>query len=84
LIGAWIVQDNGAEITIVLLGFQLGALPVGLWLLIFFFGGLLIGQSIVYPMTFNLKRLSRRDAKLISKLKSELLEMQQKSNVDST
>ena len=78
LIGAWVVQDNSAEFAIVLLGFPIGQLPAGLWLLIFFFSGFLVGQCVVYPTVFNLKRKRRRDGKLMRRLEAECIEAQKK------
>lgn len=78
-IGAWVVQDNNVEFGIVLLGFPLWQLPVGLWLLIFFFSGFVAAQCVIYPMIFSLKRQNRRNDKLVRKLDKELIDMQQQS-----
>lgn len=39
LLGIWVVQDNPDPATVHLLGFPLGDLPLGLWLLSVFFVG---------------------------------------------
>ncbi len=71
-IGAWVVQDNALKTGLVLLGFQLAELPVGLWVLVFFFCGVVVGVALCYPANFALKRQSRQLVKKLQKLDVEL------------
>ncbi|RLA43220.1 MAG: hypothetical protein DRR06_12635 [Gammaproteobacteria bacterium] len=76
-IGAWVVQDNPLETNIVLFGFSTAELPVGLWVLVFFLSGMIIGVALSYPRVFSLKRQSKRAIKTQQKLESELVKKQE-------
>ena len=78
-IGAWVVQDNPLETDIVLFGFSTAELPVGLWALVFFLTGMIVGVAMSYPRIFGLKRQSKRAIKIRQKLESELVKRQEHS-----
>ncbi|PCH52961.1 MAG: hypothetical protein COC20_01615 [Cellvibrionales bacterium] len=80
-IGAWVVQDNPFETSIILLGFPLAELPVGLWVLVFFISGLIAGACLSYPAIFNLQRRSRINIKRLRKLDAELIKARNDSTV---
>lgn len=71
-IGLWIVQDNIADTDVVLLGFPVATLPLGVWLLGMLFVGAVFGVLCSYPALFRLRRRIKRDARLIRKLDREL------------
>ncbi len=71
-IGAWFVQDNSSLTDVVLLGFHLGIMPVGIWMLVFFLSGAAVGIALSYPAIFGLKRQSRRSLKMLRKLENDL------------
>lgn len=71
-IGIWVVQDNALETAIVLLGFPLPALPIGLWVLAFFLTGVAAGVCLCYPTIFALQRRIRANIKRLQKLDAEL------------
>ncbi|MBV1930169.1 MAG: LapA family protein [Porticoccaceae bacterium] len=71
-IGIWVVQDNALEIGIVLLGFPLLELPIGLWVLVFFLTGVAAGVCLCYPTIFALQRRSRATIKRLQKMDAEL------------
>jgi uncharacterized integral membrane protein len=71
-IGIWVVQDNALETGIVLLGFPLIELPIGLWLLAFLMAGVAAGVCLCYPTIFALQRRSRENIKRLQKLNAEL------------
>ena len=78
-IGAWVVQDNAVETSIILLGFPLAKLPVGLWILAFFFSGVVAGVCLSYPAIFGLQRQSRQNIRRLQKLDAELIKARNNS-----
>lgn len=76
-VGAWFVQDNNSSTDVVLLGFHLGIMPVGVWVLVFFLSGVVVGVALSYPAIFGLKRQSRRSLKMLRKLEGDLGKAQQ-------
>lgn len=70
--GIWVVQDNALETAIVLLGFPLPELPIGLWVLAFFLTGVAAGVCLCYPTIFTLQRRARANIKRLQKLDAEL------------
>ena len=68
-LGWWIVDDNPADLSLVLLGFPLGILPAGLWLLIFLLTGVIAGILVCLPSHVIAKQSLRRQEKVIRQLK---------------
>lgn len=73
------VQDNPLETGILLLGFPLPELPIGLWVLAFFLTGVAAGVCLCYPTIFTLQRRSRLNIKRLQKLDAELSEVRNQS-----
>jgi uncharacterized integral membrane protein len=67
-IGIWFAQDNSAPVPLVLLGFPLGELPLGIWLTLAFFVGVLAAVLATLPALaaarLRLRRLERELARL--------------------
>ena len=82
-LGVWVVQDNDLVTGVVLFGFSLAELPVGLWILVFFFLGIMAGICLCYPTIFSLKRQRRRYIKRLQKLDAELGEVRAQSIPES-
>lgn len=63
VLGVWLVQDNSAETSLVLLGFPLGSLPLGIWLALAFLLGVLAAMLATLPAVtgarLRLRRLQR-------------------------
>jgi len=63
VLGIWLVQDNSAETRLVLLGFPLGSLPLGIWLALAFLLGVLAAILVTLPavarVRLRLRRLER-------------------------
>lgn len=63
VLGVWLVQDNSTETRLVLLGFPLGSLPLGIWLALAFLLGVLAAILATLPAVagarLRLRRLER-------------------------
>ena len=55
-LGFWLVVDNPQVITVRLLGFEVESLPTGLWFLLVFSTGCLIGLLCGWPQLIRLKK----------------------------
>ncbi len=62
LMGIWLVQDNSAPVSLVLLGFPVGSLPLGVWLLLAFLAGVLAAMLASFPLLVRLRLRERRRA----------------------
>jgi uncharacterized integral membrane protein len=60
LVGLWVVQDNPETITLRLLGFVVGELPLGIWVIGIFFIGAAAGLLSGSIALFGLQRKVRR------------------------
>ena len=60
LMGIWLVQDNSAQTPLVLLGFPIGSLPLGIWLLLTFLAGVLAAILASFPVLVRLRWRARR------------------------
>jgi uncharacterized integral membrane protein len=67
-LGVWFVQDNSALVSLVLLGFPLGELPLGIWLTLTFLVGVLSAVLATVPAlgaaSLRQRRLEREDARI--------------------
>ncbi len=59
VLGFWLVLDNGEETPLVLLGFPLGSLPLGIWLAAAFLLGVVAALIATWPVVAS-ARLRRR------------------------
>lgn len=57
--GLWIAQDNPETVVITLLGFPLGGMSAGLWLLLAFAVGILAGLAATLPLIWRLTAANR-------------------------
>ena len=69
-IGVWFVQDNSALVSLVLLGFPLGELPLGLWLTLTFLVGVLSAVLATVPALGAARLRQRRLEREIARLKT--------------
>lgn len=60
LAGIWLVQDNDAPTQLVLLGFPIGSLPLGIWLLLAFLAGVLAAILASLPVLLRWRWRARR------------------------
>lgn len=60
LLGIWVAQDNSTEVPLVLLGFPLGSLPLGLWLMLAFLTGVILAVLASLPTLIGLRLRARR------------------------
>jgi uncharacterized integral membrane protein len=60
VLGVWLVQDNSAETRLVLLGFPLGSLPLGIWLALAFLLGVLAAILATLPAVAGARLRLRR------------------------
>lgn len=60
LLGIWVAQDNSTEVPLVLLGFPLGTLPLGLWLMLAFLTGVTLAVLASLPTLIGLRLRARR------------------------
>src|SRR5690606_35087478 len=58
--GLWVAQDNPGQVSVTLLGFPVGAQSLGVWLLLAFFLGVIIGLLATLPLLWRLRRAVRR------------------------
>ncbi len=70
------------ETTVILFGFPLLELPVGLWVLAFFLIGVAAGVCLCYPTIFALQRRSRANLKRLQKLDAELNVMRNQATAE--
>ena len=67
-IGIWFAQDNSALVSLVLLGFPVGELPLAIWVMLAFFVGVLAAVLATLPAlgtaNLRLRRLEREVARL--------------------
>jgi uncharacterized integral membrane protein len=59
-LGLWIAQDNPQPVTLSLLGFPLGQLPLGLWLILALVCGLALGMLASLPLILKVRGENRR------------------------
>lgn len=60
VLGIWIAQDNSAQTAVVVLGFPLGSLPLGIWLMLAFLAGVLASLLASAPGVVRLQLRARR------------------------
>jgi uncharacterized integral membrane protein len=60
LMGIWLVQDNSTPVPLALLGFPVGSLPLGIWLLLAFLLGVLAAMLASFPVLVRLRLRERR------------------------
>ena len=70
-IGFWIGVDNQAPATFYLLGFSLGELPVGLWMLSALCVGVACGLLVTAPTVFRLRRKNLTLIKRLQKINAD-------------
>jgi len=73
-IGVWVGVDNQNLITFYLLGFSLGEMPVGLWMLSALSIGVMFGLLVTVPTVF---RLRHKNSSLIKRLQKASQESSQ-------
>lgn len=59
-IGLWLGQDNPDTVNVVLLGFQLPPLPLGVWLLVALVVGIVLGLLASLPLLIRANAENRR------------------------
>lgn len=59
-VGIWIALDNSQVVEVQLLGFSLPSMSLGLWLVIVFVAGVLLGLLASLPMIATSRSESRR------------------------
>ncbi len=69
-IGVWFVQDNSTLVSLVLLGFPLGELPLGIWLTLTFLVGVLSAVLATVPALGAARLRQRRLEREIARLKA--------------
>ncbi|MFZ5654099.1 MAG: lipopolysaccharide assembly protein LapA domain-containing protein [Pseudomonadota bacterium] len=60
ILGIWLVQDNSADTRVVLLGFSIGSLPLGIWLALAFLTGVLAATLATLPVVAGTRLRMRR------------------------
>ena len=60
LLGFWIFRDNQVEVPFVLLGFELGNLPLVIWVLVAFAIGAAVGVLLTLPASLHAKSRAKR------------------------
>lgn len=70
-IGIWFVQDNSAPVPVVLLGFPLGELPLGIWLALTFLTGVLAALLTTVPVVGGARLRIRRLEREIARSKTD-------------
>jgi len=60
ILGIWLVQDNSADTRVVLLGFSIGSLPLGIWLALAFLTGVLAATLATLPVVAGARLRMRR------------------------
>lgn len=69
-IGVWFVQDNSTLVSLVLLGFPLGELPLGIWLTLTFLVGVLSAVLATVPALGAARLRQRRLEREVARLKT--------------
>jgi uncharacterized integral membrane protein len=69
-LGVWFVQDNSALVSLVLLGFPLGELPLGIWLTLTFLVGVLSAVLATVPALGVARLRQRRLEREVERLKT--------------
>ncbi|MGE3296478.1 MAG: lipopolysaccharide assembly protein LapA domain-containing protein [Porticoccaceae bacterium] len=69
-IGVWFVQDNDTSVALVLLGFPLGELPLGIWLTLTFLIGVLSTVLATVPVLGAARLRQRRLEREVARLKT--------------
>lgn len=69
-IGVWFVQDNSTLVPLVLLGFTLGELPLGIWLTLAFLVGVLSAVLATVPALSVARLRQRRLEREVARLKT--------------
>jgi len=67
LMGIWLVQDNSAPVPLALLGFPVGSLPLGIWLLLAFLLGVLAAMLASFPILVRLRLRERRRQRALTR-----------------
>ena len=70
-IGFWVGIDNQGLITFYLLGFSLGEMPVGLWMLLALSLGVMFGLLVTAPTVFRLRHKNNTLIKRLEKVSQE-------------
>lgn len=69
-IGVWFVQDNSTLAPLMLLGFPLGELPLGIWLTLAFLVGVLSALLATVPALGAARLRQRRLEREVARLKT--------------
>lgn len=59
-VGLWLAQDNAGLVTVVLLGFPLEGLSLGVWLLLALLVGVVLGMAASLPLIARQSTRKRR------------------------
>jgi len=76
LLGIWIVQDNPLEVPVTLLGFSLGQLPLGIWLLAAFLAGSVLSYVLSLPNAVKQRAQGRRLQRQLGLAETEIKNLQ--------
>lgn len=68
--GVWFVQDNSTLVSLVLFGFPLGELPLGIWLTLTFLVGVLSAVLATVPALGAARLRQRRLEREVARLKT--------------
>ena len=71
ILGAWIVLDNAEPVAVVLLGFPISSVPVGIWLLAALLAGCLLGLLASWATVYRQKAHNRYLQKQLVKLRQQ-------------
>ena len=74
VIGIWFAQDNSALVGIIVFGFDLGSLPLGICLIVTFCLGVLMALFATVVPVLRVQRKNKRLEKELSRLKSSVQE----------
>ena len=80
LIGIWIVQDNPLELPVILFGFPLLQLPLGIWLLAAFLAGSVISYVVSLPGSLRQRAQARRLQRQLGLAEAEIKKLESKSS----
>ena len=78
LIGIWIVQDNPLELPVILFGFPLLQLPLGIWLLAAFLAGSVISYVVSLPGSLRQRAQARRLQRQLGLAEAEIKKLESK------
>ncbi|HEY8384958.1 MAG TPA: LapA family protein [Porticoccaceae bacterium] len=59
-LGVWTAQDNAQLVDVTLLGFDVGSLSLGLWLVLSFLAGVVIALVATLPLAWRLAAARRK------------------------